>query len=94
MAHDLSDFIDEIRDYKRIIKGFGWTKHFNIQTGTIKWHWEDDKRKFHKYIIPGSYYMTEGSVRLLYLQHWSQTQKGNKPNDETREVTGHKVCTL
>jgi hypothetical protein len=38
----------------------------------------------HKFVIPKSFYVPEGNVRLLspqhWAQHWAQTQKDWKPN--------------
>ena len=79
MSHLPADFIGDLQKYNRIIRGFGGTRHFNVQIGTLRWHWEDDKGKIHKFIIPKSYYIPEGGVRLLSPQHWAQTQHGSTP---------------
>ena len=49
----------------------------NVMKGTIKWEWNDDHGKIHRFIIPNSYYVPAGSVRLLSPQHWAQTQIKN-----------------
>ena len=79
ISHLSTDFVGELRTCNRAIKGFGGTRTFNVKTGTIVWHWEDDDGKIHKFIIPNSYYVPNGNVRLLSPQHWSKTQKDNKP---------------
>ena len=65
MSHLPEDFVGDLRPCSRIIKGFGGTCHFIVQQGTLKWHWEDDNGKVHKFVIPNSYYIPEGGVRLL-----------------------------
>ena len=62
--------------------------------GIIKWHWEDDQRAIHKFLIPKSYYIQEGGVRLLSPQHWAQYQKNFKPKPGTMETTNHMSSTL
>ena len=94
MSHEAADFTGELKDCKRVIKGFGGTRHYNIKVGTIKWHWEDDHGRIHKFTIPQSYFVPEGGVRLLSPQHWAQTQNDTKPISGTREFTDHKSCTL
>ena len=84
ISHRIEDFIDNPVESKRTIKGFGGTKVENIMRGTIKWEWLDDEGKKHRFIIPNSYYVPSGSVRLLSPQHWAQTQLRNnvkKGND-------------
>ena len=94
ISHKACDFIGELKDCKRNIKGFGGTRNFSIKIGTIKWHVEDDLGKIHKFVIPNSYYIPEGGVRLLSPQHWAQTQKDIKPIIGTKEVTDHESTTL
>jgi hypothetical protein len=65
MSHEAADFTGELKDCKRVIKGFGGTRHYNIKVGTLKWHWEDDHGRIHKFTIPHSYFVPEGGVRLL-----------------------------
>ena len=48
----------------------------------------------HAFYIPNSYYVSQGKVRLLSLQHWSQCQKDTKPTPGTLETTTHDTCTL
>ena len=75
MSHMSDDVVGELQDYKRTIQGIGGQNHCNVHIGTLKWHWEDDQGKIHKFIIPHSYYAPEGGVRLLLTQHWAQTQQ-------------------
>ena len=55
---------------------------------------EDDNGKIHKFVIPNSYYIPEGRVRLLSPQHWAQTQKDFKPISGTKEITDHQTTVL
>ena len=87
ISHDIKDFIGPLKESKRTIKGFGGIKHTsNIMEGTIKWKWEDDEGKVHKHVIPNSYYVPDGRVRLLSPQHWAKEQKGKLKRD-TGETT-------
>ena len=69
MSHNHADFIGEFHEFNRTIKGFDGTTHYNAHIGTLKWYWEDDQGKVHKFLIPKSYYVPEGGVRLLSPQH-------------------------
>ena len=62
--------------------------------GTIKWHWEDNQGKIHKFLVPKYYYVQEGGVSLLSSQHWAQPQKDLKPELGTMETTSHLQSTL
>ena len=42
MSNKSSDFDDELRPVKRVIKGFGGSRTYNVMMGTIKWKVEDD----------------------------------------------------
>ena len=46
--------------------------------GTMKWKVEDDSGKVHTFLIPNSYYVPDGGVRLFILQHWAKNQKDQK----------------
>jgi hypothetical protein len=41
----------------------------NVMIGTIAWKWQDDEGRVHKFLIPKSFYVKEGHVRLLSLQY-------------------------
>ena len=94
ISHKSEDFIGDLKDCQRQIKEFGGTRHYNVKIGTLKWHWEDDNSKIHKFVIPNSYYIPEGRVRLLSPQHWAQTQKDFKPISGTKEITDHQTTVL
>ena len=72
------DFIGQLHDSQKSIKGFGgtWTK--DVKIGTLLWRWMDDNEKEFKFHIPNSYYVPSGGVRLLSPQHWAKTQQGSK----------------
>ena len=74
ISNDIDDFIGNVTDSKRTIKGFGGTNINNIMTGTILWKWEDSDGRVHHFKIPNSYYVPRGEVKLLSPQHWAQTQ--------------------
>ena len=74
ISNDIDDFVGNVTDSKRTIKGFGGMSKSNIMTGTILWKWEDSDGRVHRFKIPNSYYVPKGEVRLLSPQHWAQTQ--------------------
>ena len=78
ISHRIEDFIDNPQESNRTIKGFGGTRIENVMRGTLKWRWYDDEGRDHSFIIPNSYYVPTGSVRLLSPQHWAQTQIKSK----------------
>lgn len=95
ISHRIEDFEGQLYDSNRVIKGFGGTRTQNVKMGTIKWKWLDDEGKEHKFIIPKSYYVPDGKVRLLSPQHWCQTMKTNKkPILGSGSETVHNKVTL
>jgi hypothetical protein len=92
ISHRIEDFEGPLQESNRAIKGFGGSRTRNIKIGTIVWRWNDDQGKHHKFVIPKSFYVPEGNVRLLSPQHWAQTQKDKKPKQGTGcETLGDKV---
>ena len=91
ISHCIGDFQGSVTACNRSIKGFGGTKTHNVQKGTIQWDWLDDEGTDHTFTIPDSYYVPEGKVRLLSLQHWDRTQCKHM---QTREMTDATSCTL
>ena len=94
-----------LRPVNRAIKGFGGTRTWNVQQGTIIWKFCDDNGMQHKFRIPNSYYVPDGKLRLLSPQHWAKTQSGGlRPHGPAMTVLGHgaragelttsKSCTL
>ena len=94
MSHMSDDFVGDLQECNKTIKGFGGRTHYNIYIGTLKWHWEDNQGKIHKCVIPQSYYVPERGVRLLSPQHWAQTQQDIKLKSGTMEVTNNQSSTL
>ena len=83
ISHEISDFIGNVTESKRSIKGFGGSRVENIMKGTLLWKWEDDEGGIHQFKIPNSYYVPSGGMRLLSPQHWAQSQikqNKSKPN--------------
>ena len=78
ISHIAEDFIGQLHDSQRSIKGFGGTRTNNVKIGTLVWRWMDDNGKEFKFHIPNSYYVPSGGVRLLSPQHWAKTQQGSK----------------
>ena len=71
-----SDIPGEIVACNRSIKGFRGAKVWNVWMGMIKWDIGDDEGVTHTHIIPKSYYVPQGHVRLLSPQHWTQSRMG------------------
>ena len=78
ISHVAEDFIGQLNDSQKSIKGFGGTRTKNVKVGTLLWRWIDDNGKEFKFHIPNSYYVPSGGVRLLSPQHWAKTQQGSK----------------
>jgi hypothetical protein len=75
ISHRIEDFDGPLIDSNRAIKGFGGSKTTNVKIGTITWKWLDDNGQSHKFVIPKSFYVPSGNVRLISPQHWAQTQQ-------------------
>jgi len=87
ITHVRSDIPGELTECKRVIKGFGGARQFRVWTGTIHWSWEDDSGRSHDFVIPNSYYIPDGKVRLLSPQHYAQSQKGSDRRGGAGETT-------
>ena len=72
------DFVGDLTDTNRKIKGFGGILSQKIKVGTILWRWDDDQGREHKFTIPNSLYVPSGKCRLLSPQHWAQTRQDNQ----------------
>jgi hypothetical protein len=66
ISHRIKDFEGPLSKSGRSVKGFSGSWTTNVSIGTIVWKWDD--------IIPKSFYVPEGTVRLLSPQHWAHTQ--------------------
>ena len=69
ISHKADDFVSDMKDFNRVIKGYMGSKTSNIKIGTLRWKWTDDLGLDHVHIIPNSYYSSDGGVRLLSPQH-------------------------
>eukprot|EP00978_Attheya_sp_CCMP212_P032841 scaffold129914_cov59-Attheya_sp.AAC.1 len=94
ISHIAEDFIGELRDSGRVIKGFGGTKTTGIKIGTLLWKWCDNEGQEHKFKIPNSFYVPHGGVRLLSPHHWAKAQGDRKPVEGTGETTNSKEVIL
>ena len=43
ISHIVEDFVGELRESRRKIRGFGGVIQPKIKTGTLLWQWEDDQ---------------------------------------------------
>ena len=87
ITHVRTDIPGELRECKRVVKGFGGERQFRVWTGTIHWSWEDDYGRSHDFVIPNSYYIPDGKVRLLSPQHYAQSQRGSDRRGGAGETT-------
>ena len=71
-SHEPTDVVGKLIDTNRTIKSFGGTRTTNVQRGTLRWRWLDNDGKTHKFLIPNSYYVPSGKVRLLRPRHWAK----------------------
>ena len=95
ISHVKSDFVGRMQPTTRTIRGFAGSRTVNVSIGTLRWEWEDDKGTIHTFLIPNSYFVPDGKVRLLSPQHWAQTQAANKKNRENcGERTNGNGCEL
>ena len=86
ISHAIEDFEGPLEECNRAIKGFGGTRTEGVQIGTLKWKWLDDDGKTHTFLIPKSYYVPQGKVRLL---------SGNEVCDKSRKKGGkQRITTL
>ena len=84
----------EIVACNQSIKGFRGAKVWNVWMGTIKWDIEDDEGVTHTHIIPKSYYVPQGHVRLLSPQHWAQSRMGIDKRGGAGMMTTAVSCKL
>ena len=75
ISHNAEDFVGELRESRRKIRGFGGVIQPKIKTGTLLWLWDDDQGQEHKFLITNSLFIPSGKFRLLSPQHWSQTRQ-------------------
>ena len=94
ISHVASDFIGELVESDVAIKGFAGAITRRVMTGTLRWKWTDDDGMEHKFLIPNSFYVPHGGVRLLSPQHWAQTQRDRRPMLGTGEWTDAEKCVL
>jgi hypothetical protein len=94
ISNRIEDFEGPWVESNRAIKGFGGSRTTGIMIGTLAWKWMDDEGREHKFLIPKSFYVKEGNVRLLSPQHWAQAQKDTKPIQGTGSETDARQVTL
>jgi len=68
----------------------------SVKIGTIVWRWCDHNDGLvHHFVIPKSYYVPQGGVRLLNPQHWAKEQRDFKPMQGTgSDVNATKEANL
>ena len=94
ISHQVEDFIGNLKDSKHSIRSFGGTQTTRVKVGTIQWKWMDNDGRTHTFIIPNSFYVPEGGVRLLSPQHWARSTTGSslkRVEGAGSETLGNKV---
>jgi hypothetical protein len=95
MSHLRKDFIEPLRKVNITVRGFAGVTVKEVYTGTIKWKIPDDTGAITEFVIPNSYYVPSGGVRLLSPQHLAQVCKDNYPKPKgTQLVTYDDHCVL
>ena len=87
-SHVIDDFVGPVRDCNRIVKGFRGSRTSNVKMGTLKWSWDDDEGVKTTHLIPNSYYLKIGGVRLLSTQHFAQESQKNNKSAGSRTTAG------
>ena len=94
ISHQADDFIGDLKDTAQSIQSFGGSRITKMKIGTLNWKWMDDKGKVHSFVIPNSFYVPEGGVRLLSPQHWARSTTGNnrkRSSGAGSETLGDKI---
>ena len=80
----------------RAIKGFGGARTYDVYRGTIVWKWANNLGQIFRFVIPNSYYVQQGGIKLLSPQHWAKTQVGKSPkrSEGAGEITTANKVTL
>ena len=60
ISHKADDFVSDLKDCNRVIKGYMGSRTSNIKIRTLRWKWTDDLDLDHVHIIPNSYYSPDG----------------------------------
>jgi hypothetical protein len=95
MSHLRKDFIGPLRKVNITVRGFAGVTVKEVYTSTIKWKIPDDTGAITEFVIPNSYYVPSGGVRLLSPQHLAQVCKDNYPKPKgTQLVTYDDHCVL
>jgi GAG-pre-integrase domain len=97
ITYDANDFVSGSMYpiENKVVHGFGGTTTTITHVGTVRWRIMDDCGKVQEILIPESYYVPNGSSRLLSPQHWAQqssTATGRK--DEVTCITTQDAVTI
>ena len=80
------------------VKVFGGSFNGLVYKCTINWSFQDHSGMTHKFLLPNSYYIPQGEMRLLSPQHWARELikqgDGNAPGVAPRVITDHAQVRL
>ena len=62
ISHIPEDFVGDLINSNRTIKGFVDSKTSGIKIGTLLWSWQDGAGMEHSFKIPNYYYVPQGKV--------------------------------
>jgi len=91
-----NDFVPgSLKKTNRVVTGFGGNQVADIMKGTLCWKINDDLGNPTTFLIPNSYYIPQGKVRLLSPQHLAQVVGDeDKAKQGTGCITTADACTL
>jgi hypothetical protein len=78
ISHVIGDFVGNMVDCGRIIKGFVGTRMTGVNMGKLVWRWKDNDGITHRSIIPNSCYVPSCKVRFLSRHHWDKSLQTSK----------------
>ena len=78
LSHIEDDFEGPLEDTDKVVKTFGGRLIGGVKKGTLRWTVLDKYGVEHDWLIPDSYYVPLGGVRLFSPQHWARTRKGDR----------------
>jgi DNA segregation ATPase FtsK/SpoIIIE-like protein len=82
LSNNKEDFIESTMKpvENKAVRSFSGSLTPITHTGTIKWWINDDHGIPRPILVPNSYYVPNGTARLLSPQHWAQQADDHTPN--------------
>ena len=83
-SHVAQDFVGELKDCNKVVKGFGGSNTSNVKMGTLKLAWLDDEGKMHTHYIPRSYFCAAGGSDCSPHKKFPKQQKMSRAQAQPR----------